>query len=164
MEIRGIVSNHRPDAEYRFDRSIEQKSWYRVGTIWKVFKQPLRGRDNRHKSDEDDHPDNDHIYSIDTPGFAGPVTKLNMLDSLPRDDRPNVTEVVYVLNGPETVEVSVGKKPFSQAASVDWCTVTWLEKVGGTWRRKDGENRIEAGTLNGLLDVDSPELVAFLPR
>ncbi|MFL5028228.1 MAG: hypothetical protein ACJ8E1_00025, partial [Xanthobacteraceae bacterium] len=113
---------------------------------------------------EDDHPDNDHIYSIDTPGFAGPVTKLNMLDSLPRDDRPNVTEVVYMLSATETVEVSVGKKPFSQAASLDWCTVTWLEKVGGTWRRKDGENRIEAGTLDGLLDVDSPELVRFLPR
>ncbi|HKA79278.1 MAG TPA: hypothetical protein VKD43_04555 [Xanthobacteraceae bacterium] len=163
MELRGIVTGHRHDAEYRFDRMIEQKTWYRVGSTWKPLHGPLKGRDNRHHNDEDDHPDNDHIYSIDTPGFTGPVAKPDLLGSVPRDDRATVDAAVFMMNATETVEISVAKRPFAAAASLDWCTVTWLEKAGGTWRRKADWNMIEAGTLNGLMDANSPDEVAFLP-
>src|SRR5262249_42743415 len=36
MEIRGNVTGHRPDAQYRFDRTIEMGMWYRLGkSTWK---------------------------------------------------------------------------------------------------------------------------------
>lgn len=163
MEIRGSVSFHQPDAEYRFNRTIEQKTWYRAGRNWKPLHQPLKGKDNTHRSDEDDHPDNDHIYSIDTPGFTGPVTKPDLLDWVPRDDRSNLAEAVFMMTATETVEVKVGSKPWATAGSMDWRTVTWLEKAGGTWRRKPDSNVIEEGTLENLLDAASPDLVVFLP-
>ena len=74
MEIRGVIKGHRPDAEYRFDRTINNKTWYLAGKSWNLLNPviPAGTNDNTHQGDEDDFPENDHIYSIDTPGFTGP--------------------------------------------------------------------------------------------
>lgn len=152
MEIRGVVTGHRPDAEYRFGRTIEQKSWILLGTNWKFREPPIPAGtdDNTHSGDEDPHPDNDHIYSVDAPGFTGPTTKPDLLDGLPSAEASRTTEAVYMLNATETVEVRVGKGPWSEAATLEWFSVTWLEKVDGKWQRKSGFNKIEAGSIDGL--------------
>src|SRR4051812_27340324 len=88
MEIRGVVTGHRPDAAYRFGRTIEQKSWILVGTSWRFRDTPIPAGtdDNANSGDEDTHPDNDHIYSVDSPGFTGPTTKPDLLGGLPSAD------------------------------------------------------------------------------
>src|SRR5215510_816574 len=69
MEIRGVVTGHRPDAEYRFNRTRQKKDWYRTRDTWQSLLPPDNNptSDNTHRKDEDDHPDNDHIYSFDSP-------------------------------------------------------------------------------------------------
>jgi hypothetical protein len=163
MEIRGVVSFHRPDAEYRFGRTIGQKSWYLAGKTWKFLETPIPAgtNDNAHSNDEDDHPDNDHIYSIDTPGFTGPTTRPDLLGNIPPGDRDSVTEAAYMINATETVEVKVGQGSWSPAGGLDWFSVTWLEKVNGTWRRKQDLNVIETGSLIGLDEAKTPDEVAM---
>ena len=96
MEIRGLIAGHRADAEYQFDRTIEMKEWYLAGKMWKLWQEePVGSNDNTHNKDEDDHPDNDHIYSIDGPGFTFSVTQPTF-DNIPLDDRSSVTELVYM--------------------------------------------------------------------
>ena len=157
MEIRGTVIGHRPDAQYRFGRTIEQGDWYLVGNTWKCRNYSPPGTDdNKFKQDEDNHPDNDHIYVIDGPG---PPIPPNMdavrgkQAEIPRDDRPNVTEYVYMINAIETVDVKIGSGPWMQMAGgeMKWFSVTWLEKASGKWRRKPGnENKIVAASLDDM--------------
>jgi hypothetical protein len=156
MEIRGLIAGHRADAEYRFDRTIEMKEWYLAGKTWKLWQEePADSNDNTHNKDEDDHPDNDHIYSIDGPGFTFSVTQP-AFDNIPLDDRPRVTELVYMLNATETAQVKVGSGNFEKAAEMEWFSVTWLEKVDGKWRRKAGANKIEKGSIEGLEFASEP--------
>ena len=162
MEVRGTVSGHRPDALYRFGRTIEQKDWYRVGTTWKVLGQPVKGTDNTHAGDEDDHPDNDHIYSVDDPGFRGTLAAAEFLAFVPAAERRGVEEVVYMIGATETVEVKVGQQPWAPAGSLDWLSVTRLEKAGGTWRRTADGNKIEEGTTQDLVHAKSPDDVVIL--
>jgi hypothetical protein len=144
-----------------FDRIIVQKSWFKAGNTWKLLDQ-TQGSDNTHSNDEDDHPDNDHIYSIDTPGFVGSVTNPNFVGNLPRDDRESATEGVFMMNATEAVEVKVGQAPWKQVDHLEWFSVTWLEKVHGTWRRKADLNRIDVGSLIGLEDANAtPDMVAL---
>jgi hypothetical protein len=152
MEIRGVVTGHRPDAEYRFGRTIEQKSWILVGPNWRFREPPIPAGsdDNTHSGDEDTHPDNDHIYSVDAPGFTGPTTKPDLLGGLSSADVSQTTEAVYMINATETAKVNVGKGPSLEAATLDWFSVTWLEKVDGKWQRKPGFNKIAAGSIEGL--------------
>jgi hypothetical protein len=152
MEIRGVVTGHRPDAEYRFGRTIERKTWILVETSWKFFDTaiPAGTDDNVHSNDKDMHPDNDHIYSMDSPGFSGSTTKPDLLRGLPSADESRTTEAVFMMNAKETVDVKVGKGPWSRAAELDWFSETWLEKVDGKWRRKQGWNKIEAGSIDAL--------------
>jgi hypothetical protein len=163
MEIRGTVSGHRPDALYRFGRTMEHKNWYRVGSTWKVLGQPETGNDNTHTSDEDNHPDNDHIYSVDDPGLRGTLANAEFVTFVPLDDRRDVAEVVYMISATETVEVKVGQQPWSPAGSLDWFSVTWLEKAGGKWRRTAIGNEIEEGTTQNLMDAQSPDTVVRVP-
>ena len=72
---------------------------------------------------------------------------------IPRDDRPNVTEYVYMINAIETVHVKLGSSPWMQMAGgeMKWFSVTWLEKASGKWRRKSGnENKIVAASLDDM--------------
>jgi len=156
MEIRGLIANHRADADYRFERTIELKEWYLTGKTWKIWLQePAGSNDNTHNADEDDHPDNDHIYSIDSPGFLFSVTQPDF-DNIPLDDRTGVTELVFMLNATETVEIKIGSGNWEKAAELEWFSVTWLENVDGKWRRKAGANQIEKGSIDGLEFASAP--------
>ncbi len=164
MEIQGLIAGHRADAEYHFGRTIEMTKWYLAGTTWKVWKRlPAGTDDNQVATDADEHPDNDHIYSIDDPGFIFSVAHPN-LDNIFPDDRSinastyrsTITELVYMLNAFETVDVKVGSGNWERAADLEWFSVTWLEKVDGKWRRKAGLNMIEKGSIIGLELAEPP--------
>jgi hypothetical protein len=148
MEIRGTVSGHRPDAEYRFDRTIEQARWYLAGSKWTTLEYARPGtNDNKHTGDTDTHADNDHIYVTDGPG----LTEIPpILDAIPAASRPKVTEYVFMMNAIETVDVRVGKGAWTRAAQLEWCSVTWLEIAGGKWRRKPDRNKIVKGSIEDL--------------
>ncbi len=163
MEIRGVIKGHRPDAEYRFDRTINNKTWYLAGKSWNLLDPviPAGTNDNTHQGDEDDFPDNDHIYSIDTPGFTGPETAPDLVDSVPPADRATLSEAVFMLNATETVKVRVVGGQWRQAAQLDWFSVSWLEKVDGVWRRKSGSNLIAEGAIENLEDANTPDLTSF---
>ena len=158
MEIRGTIIGHRPGNAYRFDRTIEKRRWYLVGNRWKPLKDDVPGgsNDNKHTNDEDDVPNNDHIYSIDTPGLLGPIALPNVISNLPGDDRKDATEVVFMMNATESVEVKVGTGPFTQSATLNWFSVSWIEKVGANWRRKADLNRIGAGSIQDLEFATEP--------
>jgi hypothetical protein len=160
MEIRGLVADHRAEAAYKFDRTIQMKKWYLAENMWKLWDEvPAGSNDNTHNADEDDHPDNDHIYSIDSPGFTFSVTQPEF-DDIPSADRSSVTELVYMLNSTEIVCVKVGSGNWEKAAELKWFSVTWLEKVDGKWRRKPGANKIEKGSIEDL-DVATEPPTAF---
>ena len=75
------------------------------------------------------------------------------LPAIPDDERPNVTEYVYMINAIETVDVKLGSGPWMQMAGgeMKWSSVTWLEKASGKWRRKPGnENKIVAASLDDM--------------
>ena len=158
MEIRGTVIGHRPGAEYKFGRIIEQGDWYLVGkNTWKCRNYSPPGTDdNKYTADEDNQPDNDHIYVIDGPGPPippGMFAVAGKLPAIPDDERPNVTEYVYMINAIETVGVKIGSGPWMQMAGgeMKWSSVTWLEKASGKWRRKPGtENKIVAASLDDM--------------
>jgi hypothetical protein len=158
MEIRGVVKDHRPDAEYRFGRTINSKTWYLAGKDWKLLEpvKPPGTNDKVHRSDEDDFPDNDHIYSIDTPGFTGPETAPDQVANVPPADRATLSELVQMLNATETVEARVAGGQWKQAGQLNWKSVCWLEKVDGVWRRKSDSNKIEEGDIDHLEDALTP--------
>jgi hypothetical protein len=160
MEIRGTLIRHRADATYRFRRTIEQKSWYLAGTTWKLLHIPLPPEtdDNTHTSDEDDHPDNDHIYSIDEPGFRGTVSQPTFVANVPSADRSRLSEAVFMMNAKEMVDVKVGPGAWVNAGQLDWFSVTWLERAGSTWQRKAGLNKIAAGAIPDLDFADEPPI------
>jgi hypothetical protein len=156
MEIRGTVSGHRPDAKYRFSRTVEFVYWY-LARDWKRLENlPAGTADDTHNSDEDPHPDNDHIYSIDATGFTEIPPGLHRI---PSDDQKLVTEVVHMLNATETVEVQVDKRPWAPAAQLNWFSVSWLEKTVTNWRRKTGLNRIAQGSIDDLGISPGPSTV-----
>ena len=50
------------------------KQWYWAKTGGSLVAPDLKPTsDKTHHKDEDTHPDNDHIYSYDSPGLAGPL-------------------------------------------------------------------------------------------
>jgi hypothetical protein len=66
-----------------------------------------------------------------------------------------------MLNATETAKVRVAGGQWKQAAQLDWFSVSWLEKVGGVWRRKSGSNRIAEGSIENLEDANTPDLTRF---
>jgi hypothetical protein len=61
-----------------------------------------------------------------------------------------------MLNATETVQVKVGSGNWEKAAELKWFSVTWLEKVDGKWRRKQGANKIEKGSIDDLEFANEP--------
>ncbi len=150
MEIRGMVSGYQPGThQFKFDRTIEMSSWYREGSTWKWEQRRKPGTsDNRHAKDEYDFPDQGNIYSIDGPG----PYKLAPADaSLTR----KAEEYAWMMNAVETVSAGSGQA-LQPVASLPWFSVTWLERVGGQWRRKAGLNKIAEGAIPGLGNAAPP--------
>ena len=152
-EIRGVISGHRPDAQYKFDRiKLVKKEWLlQEDGVWRPRVPPeeqLNDRTSKNRSDEDVNPRSDHIYSMDGPGWNTSLVSFSAGGPSP------VTEAVFMINFTESAMVSVGGGAWTKAGGVDWFTVTWLEKVGGEWRRKAGKNAIRAGSISNLDVVD----------
>jgi hypothetical protein len=150
MEIRGTITGHRPDAEYDFHRTRQRAHWCLIRGTWRcTLYEPPGTNDDTHNNDEDLHPDNDHIYSTDSPG--PPIPPSFSEDQLKFDDQSDVTEFVYMVNFVETVHVKVGKGAWLKVGEgLEWFTVTWLEKTGTKWRRKPGKSKIAQGSITDL--------------
>jgi hypothetical protein len=150
MEIRGTVigfqlGTHR----FKFDRTIEMSSWYRQNGTWK-WEQRRRPDtpDNKHDKDEYDFPDQGNIYSIDGPG----PNKLAPADAALTN---KADEYAWMMNATETVNAGIDQN-LKQVASLNWFSVTWLEKASGGWRRKAGLNKIAEGSISGLANSAPP--------
>lgn len=139
MELRGDITGHTTGADYDIKRTREGGVWKKVGTSWTQLIHDGPGADDDSSNvDEDLTPENDHIYVIDAPGFRN----INN----PVGDA-SATEAVLKGNFIESVNVRVGTGSWTKNSNdFAWFSVTWLEKVGGTWRRKAGLNRIETGS------------------
>jgi hypothetical protein len=139
MELRGDVTGHVATAQYDFKRTKERGTWKKVGGTWSQVTHVGPGADDdSHNSDESLTPASNHIYVIDTPGFnslANPVGDAS------------ATEAVYKASFIETCNVKVGAGAWAQSSnSVEWHSISWLEKTGGTWQRKAGSSEIATGT------------------
>jgi hypothetical protein len=117
-EIRGVISGHRADAQYRFDRiGLVKKEWLlQDDGVW-APRVPAAAqwydRTSKNRSDEDVNPRSDHIYSMDAPGWDNSLASFSAVGSSP------VSEAVYMVNFTESAMVSVGGGAWTQAAGVD---------------------------------------------
>ena len=139
MELRGDISSHTSSAQYDFKRSKERATWKKVSGAWTQITHVGPGAsDDAHDTDEDLTQQNNHIYVIDGPGFPGLSNPIS---------DASATEAVYKASFVEWVNVKVGTGSWSKSSNdFDWHSTTWLEKVGGNWRRKSGKNEIDTGS------------------
>jgi hypothetical protein len=139
MEIRGDITGHVAGAQYDIKRTKERATWKKVGAAWTQLSHLGPGADDdSHDSDEDLTPENNHIFVIDTPGFEGLGN--------PTGDAA-ATEGVYKASFVETCNVKVGAGAWAQSSnSLEWHSISWLEKSGATWRRKAGSSEIGTGS------------------
>lgn len=172
MEIRGNVIGHRTGVEYDFKRAAEDARWYRLGgNTWRRW-DPREGQkpddgifdDDEHNGDEYLFPDHNHIYVFDSPGLirVGPP-EPNSLDPQYGEiteaiRNNNLTAYVWIMKATEWVEIRSGPtSPWVRGESLQWYTVTWLEKPkDGPWRRTPELNYIKQGTLDSLKGQEPP--------
>jgi len=140
MEIRGDISGHVGGAQYDFKRTKERATWKKVGSTWTQLTHVGPGaNDDAHNDDEDLTPQNDHIFVIDTPGFGSATSN-------PTGDA-SATEGVYKASFTESCNVKVGSGAWTRSSNtLDWHSISWLEKSGGSWRRKTGSSEIDTGS------------------
>ncbi len=139
MELRGVVSGHRAGVQYDFKRTKERATWKKVSDTWTQLSHVGPGADDdSHDQDEDLTPENNHIYVEDGPGFrslSNPVGDAG------------ATEAVYKASFVEFVKARNGSGSWSKVSSdFNWHSISWLEKSGGSWRRKSSANEIETGS------------------
>lgn len=141
MELRGDITDHRGDVEYDFKRSKDRTIWRLDGSGWHLLHRQQAGTaDDRSQRDEFLTPVNNHIYAVDGPGLQ------DVFDPIP--DAATAQEAIYMGSFTESVEARSGSGAWSRVSNeFPWHSVTWIENVGGQWRRKPGENRIAAGAI-----------------
>lgn len=139
MELRGDITNHQAGTDYDFKRTKERGTWKLVGGTWTQISHVGPGEDDdSHNDDEDLTPENNHIYTEDGPGFRDLVDPVSDAAA---------TEAVYKASFIETANVRVSGGSWTKSSNdVNWHSITWLEKVGGNWQRKAGNNEIETGS------------------
>lgn len=142
MEIRGDVTGHVATAQYDIKRTKERATWKKVGSSWTQQTRVGPGADDdSHNDDEDLTPQNNHIFVIDSPGWAGSISN-------PTGDSA-ATEAVYKASFVETCNVKVGSGSWTASSnSLAWHSITWLQKKSdGTWERKAGSSEIATGSI-----------------
>jgi hypothetical protein len=141
MEVRGDITGHRTEIEYDFKRAKEVAIWKRANGNWEMVRYEPRGTpDDRIERDEDTTVRNNHIYSIDGPGLP------DRYDPFP--DSRLADEAVYKGSFVESVNARVRPGPWTPVSNeFHWHSVTWLEKVHGSWERGPGTNEIEPGGI-----------------
>ncbi|HLG14203.1 MAG TPA: DUF4157 domain-containing protein [Blastocatellia bacterium] len=138
MELRGDITGHTAGAQYDFKRTREGGIWKKVGGTWTQTHHDGPGEnDDRTDNDEQLTPVNNHIYAEDIPG----------LGSNPAGGDAAATEAVLKGSFVEWVNVRVGTGAWTRSSNeFEWHSVSWVEKVGGTWQRKAGSNEIASGS------------------
>jgi hypothetical protein len=146
MEIVGTVYNHRPEAIYKFSRTKETFLMKYIENVWRASDYDIPGSpDNEDRvhggegTDEDDIPENGHIYVVDGPSLHPP------------DNAPG-TEWVKFLNFTERLDLKV-KYDHHVVPGVprylDWCACLWVEKRAGSWQL----NKRKSGIRSGRIDI-----------
>jgi len=162
------VIGHRAGVEYEFHRTIEEGKWYRLGDKnWKQWHYTPPGKDDdANDKDESLFPDHNHIYVFDGPGLTtiGPpepiATDPKYREITDAIRNGSLTAYVWILCAIEWVEIKPNSKAqWLKGESLEWYTVTWLDKPkGGAWRRTPGRlNYIEKGSLP-TLDLPEPPI------
>jgi hypothetical protein len=142
MELRGDVTGHRSEIEYDFKRTKEHAIWkHNTNAGWQMLRYlPPGTEDDRTERDEDVTVRNNHIYSIDGPGLQ------DLFDPIP--DSGTADEAVYKASFIESVNARIRPGPWVPVSNeFHWHSVTWIEKVRGSWQRVDGSNEIEPGGI-----------------
>ncbi len=141
MELRGDVTGHRPEIEYDFKRTKEVAIWKHANGDWQMLRyEPPGTEDDRSERDEDVTVRNNHIYSIDGPGLQ------DLYDPIPNADTAD--EAVYKGSFVESVNARIRPGPWVPVSNeFQWHTVTWIEKVRGSWERMGSANEIEPGGI-----------------
>ena len=138
MELRGDITGHRSGVEYDFKRTKEVAVWRHGAGGWHMLGYNAPGSpDDTFEMDEDVTPTNNHIYSVDAPGF-------------PENFRPvlDADTYTYKANFVESVNARVRPGPWMPVSNqFEWHSVTWIEKVDGQWERSQGLNEIEPGHI-----------------
>jgi hypothetical protein len=141
MEVRGDISEHRPDALYDFKRTKEVAIWMRIKGAWESKEYSAPGTlDDASWDDEDVVPKDNRIYSIDGPGGHMPI---------PMAVPPAIEGGVYKGNFVESVNVKVGDGPWTQSSNLfEWHSMTTFERgADGIMRRTPKNNEIEPGHI-----------------
>jgi len=141
MELRGDITGHRSEIEYDFKRTKEVAIWKHANGSWQMLRYQSRGtQDDNTERDEDVTVRNDHIYSIDGPGLpdlSEPIPGASAAD-----------EAVYRGSFVESVNARIRPGPWTPVSNeFQWHSVTWLEKVRGSWQRLPSANEIEPGGI-----------------
>ncbi len=108
---------------------------------WETFPSVDTSNDDRGQTDEDNTPENNHIYSIDGPGFPN----NGEYDQVVR--RLNFYEFVRVRFDGEALagENSDGSRC---SEKVPWHAFLWIEKDGASYRQRAGKtNEVDEGHL-----------------
>ncbi|HEX5874953.1 MAG TPA: DUF4157 domain-containing protein [Pyrinomonadaceae bacterium] len=138
MELRGDITGHRSEVEYDFKRTKEVAVWRHGDGGWNRLGYDAPGTpDDTFETDEHVTPTNNHIYSVDAPGFPGNFAP-----------RPDADTYSYKANFVESVNARVRPGPWMPVSNqFEWHSVTWIEKVNGSWERSQGLNEIEPGHI-----------------
>jgi hypothetical protein len=142
MEVRGDIDQQRRGVQYDFKRTKERAIWRLSAGQWELLQYDPPGTDDdRTERDESLNPVNNHIYAIDGPG-------LQDIDR-PGPGADTADEFVYKASFVEFVHARGRNGAWTPVSNeFRWHSVTWVEKVNGGWRRKQGYNEIEAGAIS----------------
>jgi hypothetical protein len=155
MEVQGTVNGYQAGVhQFAFDQTIEMKTWFRVGDTWKTEQHlPPGTNDNKGNWDKWLWPSPaPHIYVVDGPG-------VNNLGSAPNQVPREATEYVQMMNAENQAQVGRwGAAPLPTVATIQWYSVTWLERDNGgrRWRRMAGRNKIALGSIPDLDSAEPP--------
>jgi hypothetical protein len=138
MELRGDITGHRSEVEYDFKRTKEVAVWRHGTEGWHRLGYNAPGTpDDAFETDEDVTPTNNHIYSVDAPGFPENFRPI-----------PDADTYSYKANFVESVNARVRPGPWMPVSNqFEWHSVTWIERVEGQWERSQGLNEIESGHI-----------------
>lgn len=139
-EMQARLSNHEAGASYDIKRIKERSTWQKVAGAWSNLTHIGPGADDDANNDDEclsPSTSPEHIYSADGPGFNG-------TGALAAD----ATEAVYKATFTESVEIKdAAGNGASDGNLLDWHTITWLTKTGGTWTFDAGRSEIATGSV-----------------
>jgi hypothetical protein len=139
-EMQANLANHETGATYDIKRIKERSTWQKVAGAWSNLSHVGPGADDdSSNSDECLSPSTspECIYSVDGPGFKNASGFA-----------ANADEAVYKATFTESVEVRDAAGVGSSAGTtLDWHSIAWLTKTGGTWTYDPARSEITTGSV-----------------